>query len=74
MNVPIPPIYFAEDYLKAKLLGKRFDGQFFEIMDGQKVLFPKIKLNLTGNYQVKNMLTALQAILIFDKIKPKYIN
>ncbi|MFT4758619.1 MAG: dihydrofolate synthase/folylpolyglutamate synthase [Paraglaciecola sp.] len=63
------PIYFAADNLKADLLRKRFDGQFFEIREGRKLLFPKIKLNLIGNFQGKNMLTALQAILLFDKIQ-----
>ena len=63
------PIYFSTDSLKSTLLHKRVDGQFFEIKQGRKVLFSKIKLNLIGNYQVKNMLTALQAILIFDNIK-----
>lgn len=63
------PIYFSTDTLKPTLLRKRFDGQFFEIKKGRTILFPNIKLNLIGNYQVKNMLTALQAILIFDNIK-----
>lgn len=63
------PIHFAENTLSATLLRKRFDGQFFEIKEGQRILFSNIKLNLIGNFQKKNMLTALQAILIFDEIQ-----
>lgn len=62
------PIYFAENNLKAVLRSKLSGNQYFEVKSGRTILFQKLKLNLRGQYQVKNMLTAIQAILVFDKI------
>jgi len=61
------PIYFADQLLKINYLESDLNYTTFKVQRNNEILFDALKINLAGEYQLKNVRTALCAI---DKLKP----
>jgi len=61
------PIYFADQLLKINYLESDLSYTTFKVQRNNEILFDALKINLAGEYQLKNVRTALCAI---DKLKP----
>ena len=67
-------LVFASGIFKAEFISLSAEGQKFMIRKSDKILFDKLLIDLLGNYQVRNICTALQALEILRKSFPKIEN
>jgi len=56
------PVYFADHLLELKMVDSDLSYTTFKIQKGKEILFEALKVNLAGEYQLKNIKTALCAI------------
>ncbi|MEY3321812.1 MAG: hypothetical protein RLZZ417_1395 [Bacteroidota bacterium] len=56
------PVYFADHLLELKMMDSDLSYTTFEVQKGKEILFEALKVNLAGEYQLKNIKTALCAI------------
>jgi len=61
-------IYLADKNLNIKKIKKKLDYQVFNIRKSDKVIYNNLHTDLLGNYQGKNIITALQAIEILNDL------
>jgi dihydrofolate synthase / folylpolyglutamate synthase len=55
-------IVFAEDFIKAELVASDFEQSVYDVFKNGHSWLPKLEVGLYGNYQQKNIVTALTAI------------
>lgn len=55
-------LHFADQYLSIEFLYSDFNYSHFKVQRGKEILFDNLKVNLSGEYQLKNVKTALCAI------------
>jgi dihydrofolate synthase / folylpolyglutamate synthase len=60
------PISFASQIFAVKPIEQDFDYTTFEVFKNKKLIFDKLKVNVGGDYQAKNVATVLQT---FDILK-----
>jgi len=57
------PIYFADEHLRIDYALQTIDEkQSFNVYSGDELIYPELKIDLLGQYQKNNLITALQAI------------
>lgn len=61
------PIRFASDSLRTADTRKEGTKLVTSIYNGDKCIFKDLKLDLTGTYQLKNIVTVLQAVLVLNE-------
>lgn len=66
------PIYFAEDDLSAKYVNQNSTHTFYDISKNGALFIQNLRLNLHGEYQAKNLITALKSITVFDEKYPQF--
>jgi dihydrofolate synthase/folylpolyglutamate synthase len=62
------PIIFAEQQLHLENTAWHHDHLSVSVYQGKELLFKNIKLDLTGTYQLKNILTVIQAVRVLNTI------
>lgn len=62
------PIEFAEDAIEVKIIEKDWKYQLLNIEQAEKVIAAEVKFPLLGDYQIKNLKTAIGAVLQLQKI------
>jgi len=60
------PIYFADQLLKINYLESDLNYTTYKVQRNNEILFDALKINLAGEYQLKNVRTALCAIDILN--------
>lgn len=55
-------LIFAEDNLHTDQVVKKGELLHLDVMKGHEILFKNLKLDLTGSYQLKNVLTVIQSV------------
>lgn len=60
-------ISFASDNYEVKILRSSSKNSVFEVHKNNELKFSELKVNLTGNYQEKNLATAFEAIDVLGK-------
>lgn len=67
------PILFADKQLKIDRKKVLPNHQVFDITKGKKLIFKDLHLNLIGEYQQKNLTTALTALLNLSPVFPDFV-
>ena len=62
------PIYFADQQYQAQLRGITIEHSHFDVLQGGKVVFEDLEVNLLGAYQSRNLVTVLQTIEILQQL------
>ena len=62
------PLTFAADELHITSFNKEEQHLSLSVQQGGSVLFDNLKLDLTGSYQLKNVLTVIQSVLELRKL------
>ena len=63
------PIHFADqEYRVEPLVKEKPEEALYRVSRGGKVLFDKLRTDLTGSYQSKNMATALESIDVLNSL------
>lgn len=57
------PIYFADTLLHVANVHQKGPHLIVDVFKGDNCIFPKLALDLTGTYQLKNILTVIESIL-----------
>ncbi|RNL54444.1 bifunctional folylpolyglutamate synthase/dihydrofolate synthase [Pedobacter jejuensis] len=63
------PIYFADDFLMVEDISVKNNMLKLSVYEGEELKYPKLKSDLTGLYQPKNMVTVLKALEILNQQK-----
>lgn len=58
------PLYFAEENITAKSVSCGLFQQSFTVFRKEEIIYENISIDLTGSYQIKNIVTVLSAIEI----------
>lgn len=58
------PIYFADQLIDVQLKSEQMGQMSLEVKHEKEVLFSDLKVDLSGAYQVQNLRTAIQALLL----------
>lgn len=61
------PIYFAANLLHLKNVHRKGAYLLVDVLEGNNCIFPQLALDLTGTYQLKNVLTVIESILQLRK-------
>ncbi len=56
-------LFFADEKLKAEMINKSPDFLTLNISGNDQIIFKNLRLDLTGKYQVKNILTVIESVL-----------
>ena len=64
-------LVFASENYKSEVITLIDEGQKFRIREGDKILYDELLIDLSGNYQAKNICTVLQSLEILKKLFPK---
>lgn len=66
------PIYFASQNFSLKAIQEDVFSTDYEVFKNDKILYRSLKVGLKGEFQQKNIATALQAIAVFNElVSPK---
>ncbi|MFC4210024.1 bifunctional folylpolyglutamate synthase/dihydrofolate synthase [Pedobacter lithocola] len=68
------PIYFADDLLATKDISVKNNILNLSIYEGEELKYPKLKSDLTGLYQPKNIVAVLKALEILNDQKEFHID
>jgi dihydrofolate synthase/folylpolyglutamate synthase len=66
------PIYFAEDDLSTEYLSQNNTYTSYNIYKNGALFIQNLRLNLHGEYQAKNLITALKSISVLDEKYPQF--
>lgn len=61
------PLSYASQHIKVALLDSNLTHSYYKIDKGDQLFFEKIKINLHGSFQTKNIATALHTIAILQQ-------
>ncbi len=62
------PIFFADEQFEARETSHSNDHTFYDIYRKEKLCYPKLKVQLLGPFQSKNIATSLQAVECFNSL------
>jgi dihydrofolate synthase / folylpolyglutamate synthase len=62
MNASI--VFASQNYTCEKRIDDNFEYAIFNVFESEKLLYENLKLNATGDYQIKNLATVLQTIAV----------
>jgi dihydrofolate synthase/folylpolyglutamate synthase len=65
------PIYFAQNELQLKNIKQQKAYLQVDIYQNDQLLYPKLALDLTGLYQLKNVATVIESVLLLKQKKYK---
>lgn len=60
-------IYFADAILHLENVHQKGQYLIIDVYEGDDCLYPKLALDLTGTYQLKNILTVIEAVRLLQK-------
>lgn len=60
-------IYFADTLLHLTNVHQKGQHLIIDVYEGNNCIYPKLALDLTGTYQLKNILTVIEAIRLLQK-------
>ncbi len=60
------PISYASDRWKGDFVEEGLDFSVYNVYKDEKLVYPNLQVNLSGAYQLRNLITALEAIHQFD--------
>ncbi|MEM1320278.1 MAG: folylpolyglutamate synthase/dihydrofolate synthase family protein [Bacteroidota bacterium] len=60
------PLTFADQHFKLEEVGQDAVHSRYKVYQNDKLLYENLAVNLTGNYQVRNLVTAMQALSVLE--------
>ncbi|MBP7477161.1 MAG: bifunctional folylpolyglutamate synthase/dihydrofolate synthase [Chitinophagales bacterium] len=67
-------IQFAEDHIAIEIIAQNWNNMLIRIDKNNQPIMHEVKFPLLGNYQIKNLKTAVAAILALDQAHPNRFN
>jgi dihydrofolate synthase/folylpolyglutamate synthase len=64
------PLYFASQNIDNQLITTNFDNSNFNVFYKNQLFLNELKVNLSGDFQIKNVATVLQTVKILQTMPP----